>query len=77
MENLERYFSITDMVVWNRERLTTLADKMAAMYGEGPFKIVGLRLHSEGAKGSFPVAVTIEFANKRRKEFDGAWFDKV
>lgn len=78
----ERFFAITDQVLWDRNRYPELVGSMLSKYGPGPFKVVGLRLHTKEAFASrhppvFPVAVTIELVDDSRKEFSGEWFVKV
>ncbi len=75
----ERLFQILDMVIWDTERCP---ERMIAQYGPGPFKIVGLRLHTNEALLSLrpprhPVTVTIELKNLDRREFEGDYFKKV
>ena len=71
------YFSINDQVQWNKNRYPKLVNSMISRYGEGPFRVVGLRLHLEGVKCISPAAVTIEFTDSTRHEFAGEWFKKV
>ena len=74
-----RYFSITDTVEWDRSRYPTLLPHMISRFGEGPFRVVGLRLHLPGVKTVSPVAVTITVPNRNeeRQELAGEWFKKV
>ena len=77
MEDLTKRLSLTDMVTWDKERYPSFVGSMLQSYGEGPFKVVGLRLHLSGVNSPDPVAVTIELSNEDRQEFAGEWFKKV
>ena len=70
-------FALTDLVTWDMDVYPSLVQNMIAKHGEGPFEVVGLRLHSKAVRSPFPVAVTIEFESSTRMEFAGEWFKKV
>lgn len=74
-------FHLRDMVAWNDDCCPPSADQMRKNYGQGPFKVVAVRLHTDEAIASnpkgHPEAVTIELKNKDRKEFSGSWFKKT
>lgn len=72
-----KYFSLTDQVIWRTDQMPVLAKQMEEKYGEGPFRIVGLHLLHNPSTRIYPVAVTIEFADKNRQSFAGQWFKKV
>lgn len=69
--------TLEEQVVWDDAIYPSILLSLVACYGEGPFKIVGLRLHREEAQARCPYAVTIELRNKERKEFAGEWFKRA
>ena len=74
-------FHIEDKVAWNEKRFPVVAESMKVKYGEGPFIVVGVRLHVKEARTTLPDAhpesVTIELKDGQRREFSGDWFKKV
>ena len=75
-------FHLNDSVVWNDNRFPAgMVDDMKEKFGEGPFQVVQVRLHTTAAHVSSPAAhpeaVTIQLPNQIRQEFSGDWFKKV
>lgn len=71
-------FRVRDVVRWNPDCLPGALPEMINKYGEGPFTVVVVRLHTREAQqhGGHPEAVTIEHAHDQRTEMSGAWFTK-
>ena len=75
-------FHLRDMVTWNEKRFPkSMVDEMKERYGNGPFRVVAIRLHTKEAmeslpQGQHPEAVTIELQDGSHKEMTGAWFKK-
>lgn len=73
-------FTLCDRVVWDETAFPTQLPAMVQSYGQGPFEVVGLRLHTAEARANgngYPTAVTIELPGGHWQEFTGAWFKKV
>jgi hypothetical protein len=73
---------LEEKVTWDKLAYPDLVSAMIMQYGEGPFEIVGLRLHNSGARISrnssvAPYAVTVKLLNGKRQEFAGEWFRRV
>ena len=78
MENPAKRLSLADNVTWDKERYPSLVGGMIEKYGEGPFKVVGLRLHRPEVQAVDPLVVTILLKDGRPQEFGaGEWFKKV
>ncbi len=71
-------FHIYDLVDWNPGCLPSGLPEMKEKYGEGPFQVVAIRLHTNEARahGGHPLAVAIEYAGDQRVEMSGGWFTK-
>lgn len=71
-------FHIDDIVNWNVNCLPRSLPSQKAKYGDGPFKVVAVRLHTREAQrdGFHPEAVTIEYKPDQRTEMSGDWFTK-
>ena len=74
---------LKELVVWDKSAYPNLFEDMVSNYkqhGDGPFRVVGLRLHSKGAIARNPhrdYSVTVEFPDGDRHEFDGNWFKRM
>ncbi|OHA92132.1 MAG: hypothetical protein A3J09_01395 [Candidatus Zambryskibacteria bacterium RIFCSPLOWO2_02_FULL_51_21] len=68
-----------EMVVWDREVYPSILPDMIQRYGEGPFKVVGLRLWTSdiGKPSVAPYMVTVEVPNGTRQDLAGEWFERA
>ncbi len=68
-----------EMVVWDREIYPSILPDMVQKYGDGPFKVVGLRLwtNDSGRPSVAPYMVTIEIPDGTRQDLAGEWFARA
>lgn len=71
-------FHVEDMVKWNENFPPARLSSMKARYGDGPFRVVGVRLHFPDVQRytAHPEELTIEIIENERVQMSGAWFTK-
>ena len=70
--------TLGETVVWDREIYPTILPDMVNQYGEGPFKVVGLRLWTKNGQGTgvAPYQVTIETPTGVQVGLAGEWVQR-
>jgi len=83
MANNKVSFNICDTVDWDEKRFPGLVKKVKKRIGQGPFKVVGVRVIGQKMRQRMSPeithfqAITIQLENKRYLELSGDWFKKV